>query len=54
MTTKCRKMRWAGTAARMEKMRHSEYKIMVRNPEEQRQLGRPRREDNIKEQTLTK
>jgi hypothetical protein len=44
---KSRRMRWAGHAARVKKMRNA-YKILVGNPEEKRPLGRPRRkwEDN--------
>jgi hypothetical protein len=36
------RMRWAGHVARMEERRNV-YRVLVRNPEEKRSLGRPRR-----------
>jgi hypothetical protein len=46
---KARRMRWAGTVARMGEVRGA-YKILVARPEGRRPLGRPRRrwEYNIK------
>jgi hypothetical protein len=46
---KSRRMRWAGHVARMVARRNA-YRILVRNPEGKRSLGRPRRRwvDNIK------
>jgi hypothetical protein len=46
---KPRVMRWAGYVARMRENRNA-YRILVRNPEGKRPLGRPRRRmvDNIK------
>jgi hypothetical protein len=46
---KSRRMRWAGHVARMGEKRNA-YRILVRNPEGKRPLGRPRRRwvDNIK------
>jgi hypothetical protein len=47
--SKSRRMRWAGHAARMGKMRNA-YMILVGKPEGKRPLGRPRRRwvDNIR------
>ena len=47
-TTKSRRMRWAGLVARMVEGR-GVYRVLVRQPEGKRPLGRPRRswEDNI-------
>jgi hypothetical protein len=46
---KSRRMRWAGHVARMGENR-SAYRLLVRKPEGQRPLGRPRRRwvDNIR------
>jgi hypothetical protein len=46
---KSRKIRWAGHVARIGE-RRGIYRVLVRNPEGKRPLGRPRRkwEDNIK------
>ena len=46
---KTRLLRWAGHAARTEKFRNA-HRVLVRKPEENRPLGRPRCrwEDNIK------
>jgi hypothetical protein len=46
---KSRRMRWAGNVARMGEKRKV-YRLLVRNPEGKRPLGRPRRTwiDNIK------
>jgi hypothetical protein len=46
---KSRRVRWAGHAEGVERMINA-YKILVRKPEEKRQLGGPRRgwEDNIR------
>jgi hypothetical protein len=39
---KSRRMRWTGHVARIGKRRNA-YRILVRNPERRRPLGRPRR-----------
>jgi hypothetical protein len=46
---KSRRMRWAGHVERMGETRNA-YRILVRNPERKRPLGRPRCRwvDNIK------
>jgi hypothetical protein len=46
---KSRRMRWAGHVARMGEERNV-YKVLMGNPEQKRQLGRPRRrwEDGIR------
>ena len=46
---KSRRLRWTGHVARMEQFRNA-YRVLVRKPEGNRPLGRPRRgwEDNIK------
>ena len=46
---KCRRMRWAGHVARMGEER-GVYRVLVREPEGKRPLGRPRRRwvDNIR------
>ena len=48
MNLKSRRLRWAGHVARMEHSRNA-YRILVRKPEGNRSLGRPRCrwEDNI-------
>jgi hypothetical protein len=45
---KSRRMRWAGTVARMGEKRNA-YRLLVRKPEVKRPLGRPRRRwvDNV-------
>jgi hypothetical protein len=52
-TTKSMRSIWAGHAALMGEM-NEKYKILFRQPEGKRSLGRPRRrwEDNIKMDTL--
>ena len=47
--SKSRRLRWAGHVARIDHSRIA-YRVLVRNPERIRPLGRPKRgwEDNIK------